>query len=101
MFETAKPATFGRPFGTVAGDQFSAVFQSPVAGSNCHVALPARAVARGKARARQAEQSARASGMKRRVLMDAVIGSTAVQSQEATCRQRSGIRGGISLGVTG
>src|SRR5262245_26090088 len=41
-FETPKVATSEGPFGTVAGFQLAAVFQSPVAGVCCHVALPAK-----------------------------------------------------------
>ena len=41
-FETLKVATSGSPFGTVAGFQLAAVFQFPVAGVCCHVALPAK-----------------------------------------------------------
>ena len=37
-------ATSESPFGTVAGVQLAAVFQSPVAGFDCQVALPASAM---------------------------------------------------------
>jgi hypothetical protein len=38
--ETLKVATSDGPLGTVAGVQFVAVFQTPVAGFRSHVALP-------------------------------------------------------------
>lgn len=41
VFETAKVATSSGPFGTIAGVQFAAVFQSPVVGLRFQVALPA------------------------------------------------------------
>ena len=40
MLETLKVATSDGPLGTVAGVQLVAVFQTPVAGSRSHVALP-------------------------------------------------------------
>jgi len=42
MFEEANVAVSPVPLGTVAGFQFVAVFQSPVAGLAFHVALPAK-----------------------------------------------------------
>jgi hypothetical protein len=42
-FETLKVAISEGPLGTVAGFQLVGVFQFPVAGSSCHVALPAKA----------------------------------------------------------
>src|SRR6266536_1597129 len=42
--ETPKVAISDGPLGTVAGVQLAAVFQSPLAGSRFHVALPARLV---------------------------------------------------------
>ena len=41
--EVLKVATSDGPLGTVAGVQFAAVFQSPLAGLRFHVALPAEA----------------------------------------------------------
>ena len=45
VLETAKVAMSEDPFGTVAGSQFSAVFQSPLVGLRLQVALPACALA--------------------------------------------------------
>jgi len=42
MFERPNVAVSADPFGTVAGVQFAAVFQSPESGLRSHVALPAR-----------------------------------------------------------
>ena len=39
--ELAKVATSDEPFGTVAGVQLAGIFQFPVAGVCCQVALPA------------------------------------------------------------
>src|ERR1043166_726561 len=41
MFEAANVAVSLGPFGTVLGIQLAAVFQSPLIGSSCQVALPA------------------------------------------------------------
>ena len=41
VLETANWAVSAGPFGTVAGVQLAAVFQSPLAGLRFHVALPA------------------------------------------------------------
>jgi hypothetical protein len=42
VLETSKVAVSSRPFGTVLGDQFVAVFQSPLVGLRFQVALPAK-----------------------------------------------------------
>src|ERR1051326_7365606 len=42
VLETPKVATSFGPFGTVAGVQFAAVFQSPLTGLLLQVALPAK-----------------------------------------------------------
>jgi hypothetical protein len=44
MFEEANVAMSDGPLGTVEGDQFAAVFQSPETGFCFQVALPARPV---------------------------------------------------------
>ena len=44
VLETPNWAVSAGPFGTVAGVQLAAVFQSPLAGLRFHVALPAKAV---------------------------------------------------------
>lgn len=43
VLERLKVAVSEGPFGTVAGVQFAALFQSPLVGLRFHVALPAKA----------------------------------------------------------
>ena len=64
--ETPKVATSPGPFGTVAGVQFVAVFQSPLVGLRFQVALPPNAVAAAKSREKSVDIADNEQGTLRR-----------------------------------
>jgi hypothetical protein len=68
MLDWAKVATSERPFGTVAGVQFAAVFQLPLVGLRFQVALPANNETGVKQRARSPARLSR-DGFGRRVFI--------------------------------